>query len=109
MSSIWKLGDIPETGCAVCRHVQLLGKVLADAIGIKVSLQRGRVEGKTKGGEVLGGPHAWLICHINNIPYICDATIDYQTVDKIRYLSDNKTFDLSFTKGKKLYSPDDMS
>lgn len=57
-----KLGDIMSSGAGVCRHMAIAAKVLADELGINMSLVRGRH--KEPNGYL--GAHIWNEVELSN-------------------------------------------
>ncbi|MDF2378658.1 MAG: hypothetical protein P1V18_00345 [Candidatus Gracilibacteria bacterium] len=100
----WNLGDIPETGHAACRHIQLFGKVLGEAEKLNISLQRGRIDVKFTNGKKASGAHAWLICQIEGTYYLFDPNFDPKNIKKIVYKDSNGHKIMESEKGKKLYN-----
>lgn len=88
-----KLGDIMSSGAGVCRHMSIAAKVLADELGIKMSLVRGR----HKGSNGYLGAHIWNEVELSNGKcYLFDAAqcklVNLSSNDDVlnKYYTDSK-------------------
>lgn len=88
-----KLGYIINSGAGVCRHMAITAKVLADDLGLKMSLVRGR----HKGSDGYLGAHIWNEVELSNgKKYLFDTAqgefVDFASRDNVldKYYTDSK-------------------